>query len=361
MPAFEDEVKKAREEGVTFRFLTLPTEASKENGKISLTCVRMKLGAPDESGRRQPVPKEGSEFTVSFDAVIRAIGEEPDRRLLPSGGRKGRAPVSASSILGQDLYGAGDFMNGSSTVIEAVASGREAASGDQWEPWGTGVGVGRASADTRFVSPAYEPSPRLTLTDVPVVERLGDMAMRTDRVLPSRKPGKRQAVASIAGAAVNPSDIAVALVAASGTIVTTKRSIDAVDFFAPDAMTSTVLDPDEMITEIRIPKMAEGSRQHYLKFTLRKPIDFAIVSVATVITATQDRCTEARIALGAVAPAPFRASEAEQRLVGRRLTEETASVAAEAAVAGAVPLSKNGYKIQITRALVKRAILGEDE
>ena len=87
MPAFKDELEKAIEEGIEFQFLTLPTQASKADGqakgKITLTCVRMQLGAPDASGRPQPVPIPGSDFTATFDAVIKAIGEEPDTSLLP--------------------------------------------------------------------------------------------------------------------------------------------------------------------------------------------------------------------------------------------------------------------------------------
>ena len=161
--------------------------------------------------------------------------------------------------------------------------------------------------------------------------------------------------------AVNPSDIGVALVAADGKIVTTKRRIDAAEFFAPDAMASTTLDADEMITEIQIPHMPTVARQLYSKFTLRKPIDFAIVSVASIITTKDGVCTDARIVLGAVAPAPFRARIAEKKLIGKPITPQIAADAAEAALAAAKPLSKNAYKVQIAKALVKRAIMGERE
>ena len=101
-----------------------------------------------------------------------------------------------------------------------------------------------------------------------------------------------------------------------------------------------------------------GSRQRYDKFTLRKPIDFALVAVAPVVTAKDGVCTDARIVLGAVAPDPVRAKEAEEALKGRPIDETTAEEAAKAAVAGAKPLSMNGYKTQIAKALIKRAILG---
>ena len=73
MPAFRDEVEKAKEEGIEFEFLTLPTEASEANGKITLKCVRMRLGSPDASGRPKPVPIKGSDFTATFDASSKRL------------------------------------------------------------------------------------------------------------------------------------------------------------------------------------------------------------------------------------------------------------------------------------------------
>ena len=158
--------------------------------------------------------------------------------------------------------------------------------------------------------------------------------------------------------AVNPSDVGTALVALDAQVVTTKRRIDARAFFTAHAAASTLLDADEVITEIRIPKPPQGARQSYLKFTLRKSVDFAVVSVAAVITTANGECTDARIALGAVGPAPVRAFAAEEALRGKPLSEAAAVEAAEAALAGAAPLSMNGYKVEIAKVLVRRAILG---
>lgn len=359
MPAFKDEVEKAREEGISFKFLTLPTQASRQGGRVSVTCMKMRLGPADESGRRRPVPKEDSRFTLVFDEIISAIGEEPDRALLPSSEKK---RATKGYFLGQNLYAAGDFLNGSSTVVEAVASGREVA-GAINEGLG-GMGITKEGSDLcgAFVFSAYEPSAQLSSTEVPVDERLKDFAIEDRPGITTAEAQKEAARCFNCGCvAVTPSDIGVALVATGGKIVTTKRAIGASAFFASYATTSNVLDADEIITEIQVPKIGEAARQRYLKLTLRKPIDFAIVSVGAIIAAENGSCTDARIALGAVAPAPFRANGAERRLIGKPLNDETASAAAEAAVKDAMSLSKNGYKVQITRALVKRAILGEPE
>jgi NADPH-dependent glutamate synthase beta subunit-like oxidoreductase/CO/xanthine dehydrogenase FAD-binding subunit len=362
MPALGDEVAKAREEGVIFQFLTLPTEARKSREKVALTCIKMKLGAPDASGRCQPMPKGGSDFTAVFDAVIRAIGEDPDVALLHgivgTRGRKG----DRNHFLGKNIFMAGDFMNGSSTVIEAVASGREAARLMDASLVGATVPSEKPRSIRDFAAAAYVPSPRVAVADLSVKDRLNGLDGE-DRPGIAEEEAEREArrCFNCGCVAVNPSDIGVALVASNGRIVTTKRSIDAADFFAPDSTEATVLDPDEMVTEIQIPHLPVGARQQYAKFTLRKPIDFAIVSVASVITAKDGACTDARIALGAVAPAPMRVHAAEKKLIGRPITEQLAAEAAEAALEGVKPLSKNAYKVQITKTLIRRAIMGEPQ
>ncbi len=158
--------------------------------------------------------------------------------------------------------------------------------------------------------------------------------------------------------AVNPSDIAIALVALDARIVTTKRDLPAEAFFKATANSSTVLNEDELIKEIQIPKPPAGSRQRYDKFTLRKPIDFAIVSVASVLTFDNGLCKDARIVLGAVAPEPVRARKAEELIKGKTIDEDIATEAATRALAGASPLKMNGYKVEIAKVLVKRAVLG---
>ena len=140
--------------------------------------------------------------------------------------------------------------------------------------------------------------------------------------------------------------------------MTTKRTLAAQDFFAATLTNSTVLEPDELIREVRIRRPPKGARQSYLKFTLRKPIDFAIVSVASVIRTKNGRCSDARIIMGAVAPAPVRAFAAEATIRGKRIEEDTATEAARVALADARPLGMNSYKAEIARTLVKRSILG---
>jgi xanthine dehydrogenase YagS FAD-binding subunit len=159
--------------------------------------------------------------------------------------------------------------------------------------------------------------------------------------------------------AVCPSDTATALAALDArlTIISPegKRKIPIHELFTA---LGTTLGPGEIVTEIQVPSPPKGIRQRFLKFTLRKPIDFAIVSVASLIAVEKGLCRDAKIVLGAVAPTPLRAEGAEQAIKGKPLDDATAEDAATAAVSGARALSRNAYKIEITKTLVKRAILG---
>ncbi len=130
MPAIEDEVENAEMEGIEIRYLTQPVRVYGENGKVrSLELVNMRLGEPDESGRRRPIPIKGSEFRVDVDTVITAIGESPDLSFLPQ-------DVKADWAVSTDHKGAtskkgtfagGDCVIGPSTVSEAIAWGRRGA------------------------------------------------------------------------------------------------------------------------------------------------------------------------------------------------------------------------------------------
>ena len=157
---------------------------------------------------------------------------------------------------------------------------------------------------------------------------------------------------------VCPSDMAVALAALDAKITISgskgERSIPVVDFFHP---LGNALDADEMVREIEVPKPTSSAKQTFDKFTLRKPIDFAIVSVASVMAIKDEICNDARIVLGAVSPGPYRAKRAEETLIGQKINEEVAADAAEKALADAKPLNMNAYKVQISKTLVRRAIM----
>ncbi len=157
--------------------------------------------------------------------------------------------------------------------------------------------------------------------------------------------------------AVHPSDTAPALVALDARIVTSGRTIDAEKFFEVKPIKTTVLKADEIVTGIQIPEPPAGSSSAFLKFALRRSIDFPIVNCAVMITRKDGKVSAARICLNAVHVIPYRAVKAEQAITGRDIDEAAAEEAGAAAVAEAKPLEHNKYMVAIARTLVKRAIL----
>jgi NADPH-dependent glutamate synthase beta subunit-like oxidoreductase len=359
MPALKDEVEKAAEEGIAFRFLTLPKEAARQGGAIKLTCSRMKLGAADASGRRRPVEMPGSEHILTFDAVIKAIGEAPDLAPLPAAMRaKARQKGGGRArLLGGNVFAGGDFVTGSSTVIEALAAGKEAAALIDASLRGEKATAG-ARPQVRPTHPSFEETPRLDIPEMAAAERISNMNAEEAPGAPAGAVEKEAARCFDCGClAVNPSDVAIALAALDAQVVTTKRTIDARVFFTATALSSTVLEPDELITEIVVPRPSAHARQSYTKFTLRAPVDFALVSVGALIDAENGLCKDARIVLGALGPAPIRATAAEKLLKGQKIDGEAAARAADAALAEARPLEMNGYKVEIAKSLIREAIL----
>jgi len=156
--------------------------------------------------------------------------------------------------------------------------------------------------------------------------------------------------------AVHPSDMAPALIALNGTIRTTKRSVKGEDFFQVMPMKTTILDDDEIVLEIELPP-PEG-KSAFVKFALRKAIDFPIVNCAAMVAISRKRVTSARICLNAVYVKPYRAQAAEAAILGKRITEANAEAAGAEAVGAARPMTDNAYMVPVARAMVKRAILG---
>ena len=130
MPAEEIEIIEAKEEGVNFHFLTQPISCREQDGMKVITCLKMKLGEPDASGRRRPVQIEGSEFELKADIVIGAIGQ---KTVAPEGSKTNRwGDIDACSANGQmddKVFSAGDCVSGPATVVEALAGARVAANG----------------------------------------------------------------------------------------------------------------------------------------------------------------------------------------------------------------------------------------
>ncbi len=161
--------------------------------------------------------------------------------------------------------------------------------------------------------------------------------------------------------AVHPSDTAPALIALNAEAVTSKRTINLENFFQVEAAKTTALDFDEIVTEIRIPEPPDHSQSSFLKFAIRKSIDFPIVNCATMLIRSAGKIKTARICLNAVYVKPYRAVKAEEILQGKEISEDAAEAAGIAAVSEAKPMEQNRYIVQIAKTLVKRSILACQE
>ncbi|MGA1843053.1 MAG: FAD-dependent oxidoreductase [bacterium] len=190
MPANEEEIKEAEHEGVQIHFLSAPVQVTGSGGKVcSACCIQMELGEPDASGRRRPVPVEGSEYAFETDMVIAAIGQfMGDQDTLKDMGieltRRGTVAIdektAETSLPG--VFAAGDCVLGPATVIEAIAGGRHAAAAidgylrkasataEERGPYNHSKG----DLDTIDTAPfeAYEKIPRAEMPSLPVQKRL---------------------------------------------------------------------------------------------------------------------------------------------------------------------------------------------
>jgi len=133
MPAASEEVEEAIHEGAEIIFLAAPNEIRPTgNGGVELQCIRMKLGEPDASGRRRPVPIQGSEFLMEFDNVIASIGQatEVPAQFDLELGRGNVIKVNSATLASsrQGVFAGGDIVTGPASVIGAIAQGRQAAS-----------------------------------------------------------------------------------------------------------------------------------------------------------------------------------------------------------------------------------------
>ncbi|MCK4338069.1 MAG: FAD-dependent oxidoreductase, partial [Candidatus Aminicenantes bacterium] len=135
MPAYEEEIENSIEEGIEIHFLVAPIRVLTDNGRVKgIECIKMELGKIDESGRRRPIPIEGSEFTVELDTLIPAIGERPDLSYIEEKDKL-RTTKWDTIVVNEDflstehkgVYAGGDVVTGPNTVIKAIAAGKTAA------------------------------------------------------------------------------------------------------------------------------------------------------------------------------------------------------------------------------------------
>jgi NADH-quinone oxidoreductase subunit F len=178
MPASAEEIDEAIAEGVEIRFLATPSRIISKDSNLELECISMRLGEVDASGRPRPEPIEGSQFTMSFDTIIAAIGQRPEipGRFNLSLGRGNTIEVDPDTLATskEGVFAGGDVVSGPASVIEAIAAGRQAAiSIDRY------LG-GKGDIDETLAPPEGElapleeadEEPRVEVPALPVAERL---------------------------------------------------------------------------------------------------------------------------------------------------------------------------------------------
>jgi xanthine dehydrogenase YagS FAD-binding subunit len=164
---------------------------------------------------------------------------------------------------------------------------------------------------------------------------------------------------------VAPSSGAVALLALNATIELTsaakgKRTVAIKDFYVqPDANPHrfNVKADDELLTAIHIPKPAPGTRSAYQKYGEKESHDWAIADAGILLEMDGEVCRRAVVTMGAASPVVRRSTEAEAVLTGKPITRDTARAAGQASMTGAMPLSMNGYKVQLFPTAIYRTIL----
>ncbi|MFQ5628118.1 MAG: FAD binding domain-containing protein [bacterium] len=162
---------------------------------------------------------------------------------------------------------------------------------------------------------------------------------------------------------VHPSDAAPALIALGARIELLgpeeSEKMPLEEFFElpiDNLRRENVMNPNEILTKVTVPKQPNGARSTYVKFREKQSMDFAISSVAAVLQMQGSTVKSARIVLGGVAPIPWRAEKAEAALVGKTLNTANIAKAAKASTDGADPMTQNAYKVLLTQNLVKRAL-----
>jgi NADH-quinone oxidoreductase subunit F len=180
MPASSEEIEEALAEGVQVHFLAAPSRIISQDGRLGLECIRMELGEMDATGRRRPEPIEGSEFVMSFNTIIAAIGQQPG---IPGQfdlavGRGNIIEVDPDTLVTsrEGVFAGGDAVSGPASVIEAIAAGRQAAiSMDKY--LGGGGEIDEVLAPLGEAMAPLEESEekwRLEMPVLPVEQRLGN-------------------------------------------------------------------------------------------------------------------------------------------------------------------------------------------
>lgn len=363
MPAIEEEIEEAVKEKIRLMPSWGPHRVLETGGKLTgMEFVRC-TSVFDEENRFCPAFDSTEKTTVEVDTVMLAIGQGADLSWLDGGIDVSRGLVvvdkETQSTNVPGVFSGGDMTTGPASIIQAIASGRRAAKAIDLSL----QGKARAEVSAGFQKKPYlaintegfNRGERATMPAVPLSQRGLDLEdnLGLDWESAELEAGRCLNCGCVA---VNASDLAPALIALAARIKTTRRTIDAEDFFDARTGKTTLLDNGELVLEIEIPEPAAGSIQKYWKYRIRNSIDFPICSVASIFSLNDGRIQDGRIVLGAVAPTPVRLREGEAFLKGKTVGDDLGEAVNDFPFQGIIPLARNRFKIQMTRALVRKVI-----
>lgn len=362
MPASEEEISRAKEEGITILPSWGPKEILRDGSDIVGLTLKRCTSVFDEQGHFSPAYDENETTTLHGSSILMAVGQKTDLSFLGEEleleVNRGLITVDPSTMKTSmdKVFAVGDVTTGPKTVVGAIADGKKASvavhsfmtgepEGDARHPLG---GLITFDASTTAHSQSAK------LPERPKEERglhLEDSYGLTWEQV--QEEAKR--CFNCGCLAVNPSDVATVLTAMDAEIQTTKRT-ERIETMMK-ASHCRLVEDGEIVTGIRIPASVKEYQIGYDKYRVRDSHDFAVVSVASAYRVRDGIVEDARIVLGAVAPIPLRVRKAEEYVNGKAITPQLAEEAAEIALEGALPLSKNAYKVQIAKTLVRNSLL----
>jgi NADPH-dependent glutamate synthase beta subunit-like oxidoreductase len=364
MPALEEDIKQAIKEGIKLMPSWGPSKILKKQNKISGMELIRCTSVYDREHRFAPAYDNSVKETVEADQIILAIGQKPDIVYAEPSLQVNRGlivvdPVTQVTNIANIFAGGDVTSTTSASVIAAIAAGKRAAYSINAYLGGKATIESEKDIEPlkRSNNDYFGKLSRVQIPELPVSQ----ISINTEDILGldfNSIANEANRCFDCGCLGVNPSDTAAALVALDARIITSKRIIKADEFWAGDkVIKSTVLENDEIVTEIQIPAPSDGLKSAFIKFALRKSIDFPIVNCAAAIVTHEGIVKSARICLNAVYCKPYRATLAENVILGKSISEAMAEAAGTTAVANAITLPYNNYKIQIAKTLVKRAIL----
>ncbi|MCC2256138.1 FAD-dependent oxidoreductase [Ruminococcus sp. CLA-AA-H200] len=358
MPSSEEEIHRALEEGIKIMNSYGVSKALYADGKITGMELKRCVSVYDEDHHFSPEYDDTELLSIDADSVLMAAGQRVDLSFLKEeydlAVERGRIKTDEVTrrTNRKDVYAGGDAVSGPSTVASAIRQGREAAK-DINKTYGIDCPVYyEKKGFTKFDPDCLSIKHSVKDIETPVSERRIDKE-DSDTVPEEAIFEEAKRCMNCACYSVNASDISPVLLMDDAEIVTTKKTINAKDFFTTELDTKDMLEPGELVKEIRVNKL-DGYTTHYEKLRIRPSIDFAIISLTTAVKKAADKVDDIRLVLGGVAPVPIRLYQVEDYLKGKTMTADLIDQAVDMAVADCFVLRKNAYKVTQVKTYLKR-------